>query len=199
MLLQKLFSTLTACTMAALLLTGCSPKFDWREAKLDDLGIRILLPGKSATMERNINLAGLPLKMTMIGAKVDDLSFTVAAALIPPPQSVSSASSTPVSLPTTTASYLEAMQQQMLRNVGAATAAATPVQIRLIDAAGKPLGQIPGSQIKVKGKVGDRSVTMRAVFCRAGERLIQAVVLGSDWNDEASQQFFDSFKIEQRP
>jgi hypothetical protein len=182
MLLEKIFSIVALC----LCMAACSPKFDWRETRMDELGVRSMLPGKPSSMERQINLAGLPLKMMMVGAKVDELTFTVAAARLP--------ESTPAQ-----ATHLEAMQQQMLRNIGASSAAATPVQISLVDAAGKAVGQVAGAQIKTKGKVGNKEVTMQAIFCKSGERLIQAVVLGSDWNDSASQQFFDSFKIEQRP
>lgn len=175
---------LVACVLA---LAACTPKFDWRQSRLDNYGVVVLLPGKPATLERSINLAGVPLKMSMIGAKVDDLSFTVAVAPVPDQAAAAPA----------TGSYLEAMQQQMLRNIGAPSSAAVPVQIGLVDAAGKPVGQVAGAQIKANGKIGDRAVTMRAVFCRSGNRLIQAVVLGSQWNDEVAQQFFDSFKIEQ--
>jgi hypothetical protein len=187
MLLQILFSSRIWLLLSlAFSLVACSPPFDWRDARMETHGVRALLPGKPANLERNINLAGLPLKMTMVGAKVDDLTFTLAAAQLP--------DNAPAG-----ATHLEAMQQQMLRNIGASFAAATPVQIGLVDAAGKTIGQIAGSQIKVNGKVGDRAVTMRAVFCRSGQRVIQAVMLGSRWDENASQQFFDSIKIEQRP
>jgi hypothetical protein len=189
MLLQKSFFTGALVSALVILLTACSPKFDWRQARLDAHGVIALLPGKPALLERSINLAGSTVKMSMMGAKVDDLSFTVAAAPLPVTSSAS-----PV-----TSSYLEAMQQQMLRNIGAPSSAATPVQVGLVDAAGKPVGQTAASMIKAQGKLGTRDVTMRAVFCKNGNRLIQAVVLGSPWNEEVAQQFFDSFKIEQQP
>jgi hypothetical protein len=186
-MLLHIHFTSRLCTLLCLVfcLVGCSPQFDWRDARIEEHGVRALLPGKPATLERNINLAGLALKMTMVGARVDELTFTLAAAQLPEGT-------------TATAAHLEAMQQQMLRNIGARSAAATPVQIGLVDAAGKSVGQIAASQIKVNGKVGERAVTMRAIFCRSGQHVIQAVMLGSQWDENASQQFFDSIKIEQR-
>ena len=60
------------------LAAACSPNYNWREVRPSDLGLAVMLPGKPATLTQRVRLDNLDLVMTMAGAKVDDIPFTVA-------------------------------------------------------------------------------------------------------------------------
>jgi len=68
------------CAGAALLLTACSPKFNWRQVQGNDAPYSVLLPAKPSTLAREIDLDGVKVSMTMTATKVDDTVFAVGSA-----------------------------------------------------------------------------------------------------------------------
>lgn len=68
-------AAIAACT----LLLACSPKFDWREVRGSAAPYVALFPAKPDTHARAINLDGAQVTMTMTGAEIDGVSFTVAS------------------------------------------------------------------------------------------------------------------------
>ena len=68
---------------AAAWLAGCSPDHDWREVRADDGGFLVSLPARPARMTRPINLEGLAVEMTMLGAQAREVAYTVGAIVLP--------------------------------------------------------------------------------------------------------------------
>lgn len=63
-------------------LGACSPTFNWREAPLDGVPLRALLPCKPERAEREVPLMGpsaAPLNLKMMSCQVGDDTFAVAA------------------------------------------------------------------------------------------------------------------------
>jgi hypothetical protein len=73
----------TACIAGVLLLTACSPKFNWREVRGAGAPFIVTLPAKPASLTRTINLDGMQVQMTMIAAEIDDVTFAVGAVTMP--------------------------------------------------------------------------------------------------------------------
>ena len=62
------------------LLSACSPKFDWREIRMNDAPISLLMPGKPASHARDVDLNGIKVKMQMTAVDVNQISFALAYA-----------------------------------------------------------------------------------------------------------------------
>ncbi|NBW45650.1 MAG: hypothetical protein EBR45_08790, partial [Betaproteobacteria bacterium] len=69
--------------MCVLLLSACSPKYDWREAGDPALGMRVLFPGKPDVAVRTILLGNLTLEMRQQGVRVDQTMFIAGGATLP--------------------------------------------------------------------------------------------------------------------
>ena len=127
--------SLTAA-LAALLLAGCSPEYDWREIRSVEHGWSAMLPGKPASMTRRIHLQALEVPMSMQGARVQESAFTVASVDLPDDAQ-----------PTREAA-LAAMRAGMLRNIGATEPRTTPIQITVLDPGGKPTGKLAAERVE---------------------------------------------------
>ena len=69
------------------LLVGCSPALNWRSVPLPDAGITITLPCKPDQATRTVELAGVPVELSMAGCDADGATFAVShAALADPAQ-----------------------------------------------------------------------------------------------------------------
>lgn len=191
---------------ALLVLSACSPEYNWREVRLDAASIRFMLPGKPASLDRTINIEGQPVVMTMNGAKVGDSTFTVAYASIKPPAD-----------PQKT---LLAMREQMVRNIqgqaqpqgqaqvqaqaGApdksfAPTVVKPVQVAVVDENGAAKGSVLGHIVDAQGAVNGHPVSMKALFVAHQQIVVQVVSLGSDLNQEQANQFVQSLRLSAKP
>ena len=65
-------------------LAGCSPTLNWRSMSLEPLGLGASLPCKPDRLERNIELAGVPVQVHMAGCAADGATVAVACAELPP-------------------------------------------------------------------------------------------------------------------
>lgn len=160
-------------------LAACTATFDWREVRCADGAVRCLLPGRPAEMSRRIHLREAEVEMRMTGAQAGGLSFTVA-----------SLASAPAS-PEAARALLDAMREQMLRNVKAAPAQGDPVGVPSVDSAGRRLAPRDGVELSVQSD----TMRMKARFFLAHGRPTQAVVMGPQMDDEAARQFLDSVTI----
>ena len=73
----------TVFIASLLLLSACSPKFDWREVRSETASYIVALPTKPTTYTRKIDLKGIPVSMTMIASEVDGITFAVGSAALP--------------------------------------------------------------------------------------------------------------------
>lgn len=169
--------------LAAFLIAGCSPEYNWREVRSPEQGYRVMLPAKPAEMTRTIRLQALEVPMTMKGARVGETSFTVAVAELPDDD------------PATLQAALAAMRAGMLQNIGGTEREAADVRVRIVDAGGAARGELTGVRISADGRVQDRKVSMHAGFAGRENLAYQWVVLGAAVDDEQARTFLDSFRL----
>jgi len=172
-----------AAAACALALSACSPDYNWREIRPADGGYHVMLPARPASMSRPIDLDGLPVTMTMNGARVDEQSFTVGAVVLPD------------DAPATRQKAAAAMRAAMVRNIGGRESAQADVQVPVLDGAGRTTATQPGVRIDAAGRHGERPAHMSAQFVVRGKRAWQAVVIGPSPDPEHARQFLDSFRI----
>ncbi|TDN68358.1 hypothetical protein B0G77_1679 [Paraburkholderia sp. BL10I2N1] len=168
-----------ACVAGAVLI-ACTPTFDWRTIMNDDQGYTVDLPAKPSVDERQIDIGGTPMKMSMQTAEAGEVVFAVGTITLPgdDPQAQRTA--------------LEFLRTGLARNLGAAPDShATQIPL----AAG---GQVSGIEMTFAGKVGPRLEprTMHARIVARGRHVYQAVVIaGKEPPQEQLDQFFESFKL----
>lgn len=171
--LVRLIAT-TSFLLAAL--AACNPALNWREVRGGDAPYTILLPAKPTTFARPVDLAGLKVEMSMTAAEVDGVSYAVASARVTDPAGRKAA--------------LAAMQEAMLRNIGASQKQERAVVLN---------GGVPATEVSAQGLAGPsrRPVAMRARFAQHGERVFQAVALGpaDALTPEAAETFLGSFTL----
>lgn len=155
-------------SVAAALLGGCSPTYNWRDFTSSDGSFRVLFPAKPSTHTRSIDLGGIRVDMTMTAAEVEGNTFAVGTALAP------DAAMAQATLP--------AMRQALMRNIGAAQDAADP-------APGKPL------EVDATGKGNGGPVRLVGRFVAKGARVYQVIVVGKPdrMKPEQTEQFLTSF------
>lgn len=163
---------IVATSLAAALLAGCSPHFNWREFTSKDASYQVTFPDKPATASRAINLDGMQTTMTMTAAEVDDILFAVGQAEAADPAAASVG--------------LVAMQAALVRNIqGTVTRSASSAA--------------PGRSTRDVEATGNRNgkpTRMVAHFEAHGRNLYQVVVVGpaAALKPELSEQFINSFK-----
>jgi len=164
-------------------LVACTPRYDWREIRAGEDRFVAMMPAKPARMTRAIDLDGMKVSMTMHGARVDDVAFTVGA----------------VELPDASVAVREqaiaAMRMAMVRNIGGREREAKAVTVPVVDAGGAARGTAPGWRIEATGRAGDREVALLAVFASRNGRAWQAVVVGPSPDREQAAMFLDGFRV----
>lgn len=165
------------CVSSVLLLTACSPKYDWREVRGAGAPFIVTLPAKPATHTRAIDLDGIPVKMSMSGAEVDDVTFAVGAATL------ADATQAPKAL--------QAMKTALVRNIAGtikhekvSPPSAVPSTID-IEASGPPGGNTDG-----------QPRLLLARFVARDQYIYQVIIVGKESavSREAADTFFTSFK-----
>lgn len=162
-----------------LLLSGCSPTYDWREVQGTDAPYTVMLPAKPATYSRAVNLNGMQVTMTMTAARVKNASFAVGSA--------------PLSDPKMAPAALQAMKTAMVKNIGG-----TVKKESLVPAEAHSAESI---QIEASGLLSsggaNQPVMLIARFMAKGDRIYQAVALGPehDLPSEEVDMFFSSLKV----
>ena len=163
-----------ACLAGVLLLSACSPKYNWREVRGTGAPFTVMLPAKPASHARLIDLDGIAVTMTMTAAEVDGVTFAVGAA----------------ALPDTTQSQqaLNAMKNGLVRNINgtireekSSPAGTTPITITL-EASSPP--------------TQNSQRLLLARFVAKGEHVYQVIVAGEEQavSREEADTFFASFK-----
>jgi pectin methylesterase-like acyl-CoA thioesterase len=119
-------SRICAALACAVLLTACSPEFNWREVRGAGAPYTVTLPAKPASHARPVNLDGLQVTMTMTAAEAGDITFAVGAA--------------EVADATQAGKALQAMKAALVRNIDGALKrekSSAPPQMIEIEAAGQ--------------------------------------------------------------
>ncbi len=166
---NKLTATLV---IAAALLAGCNPTYNWRDYRSPDAPYQVMFPAKPATHTRSVDLNGMKVEMTMTAAEVEGVMFAVGSGVAPDPAQARAA--------------VDAMRTAMLRNINATvqreSASAATSGMPDIDATGTGRG----GPMKLTGHFESR-----------GTRFYQVIVLGpeKDVAAEKSEQFVKSFTL----
>jgi len=174
---------LALAALAASLLAACSPEYNWREVRSIEHGYLVMLPGKPASMTRQIRLEEAEVPMTMQGARVDETSFTVAVATLPDDRA------------STRQKAQAAMRAGMVRNIGGTERVADAREVTLVDASGAAKGRVPGVRVEADGSVQGKAMSMLAGFTARGSRAYQWVVIGPEVRREEALTFLDSFRL----
>jgi hypothetical protein len=176
----SLLTAVVAVLAAGWLLAACSPTYDWRTIMNNDNGYTVDLPAKPTSDERQIDIDGTPMKMTMQIAEAGDAVFAVGTVMLPSDD------------PQMQRMALDYLRSGLARNVNAKPEArATQIDL----AAG---GRVLGSEIEGKGEGGEKreSRTIHARFVARGAHVYQlAIVSDKTTPTEQAEQFFSSFKL----
>lgn len=164
-------------------LAGCSPDHDWREVRADDGGFLVSLPARPARMTRPINLEGLAVEMTMLGAQAREVAYTVGAIVLPDASAA------------TRERALGSMRTAMLRNIGGTERATRAVRVPRVDPAGQRIGEVDALELEAAGRMRERDAVLIARFAGHGARAWQAVVLGPAPDREQAATFLESLKL----
>lgn len=172
-------SVRTLIAAAVIVLSACSPAYDWREVRGTDAPYVVLLPAKPATHSRAINLDGIPLVMTMTGAEVNGVTFAIGSATLP--------------YQTTPQAALNAMKTGLVNNIEG--------KIRTEKSSLIAGNSVPSIEIEAVGTPGGKTAgqpkILFARFVEKDRRIYQAVVVGQEKTVERDtvDTFFSSFKF----
>ncbi|MFC0350566.1 hypothetical protein [Undibacterium danionis] len=163
------------------LLTACSPKFDWREVRMNDAPISLLMPGKPASHAKEVNLNGIKVKMQMTAVDVNQISFALAYAKL----DMLDSKLNQEQISQLQQQALDAMKQGMLNNI----------QGKLIE---NNTAALPKNTVAALGKTHNgQAVKLIGRFTIQGPWLIQAIMIGEEksFKPEVVDMFFDSLKF----
>lgn len=175
------FQALLLPVLAAAVLAGCSPKFNWRDYSSQDAPYRAMFPDKPASHTRDVDLDGMTVKMTMTAAEVSGTMFAIGSAEAPDPAKAEAA--------------LSAMKTALVRNIGATITSEKAGKASAT--AGSSAAQSAAIDIEAKGM--RNGVPMRLVghFESRNKRFYQVIVMGKDKDisQEQVDMFMSSFKL----
>ncbi|MDQ7968970.1 MAG: hypothetical protein REI95_04940 [Oxalicibacterium faecigallinarum] len=164
------------------LLTACSPAFDWREVRNEEFGYLIMMPARPTTVTRDINLDGAIIRMSMTATEVDKLTFAVGSATIPAPNNPQTA--------------LESMKTALIRNIrGTIIEESTFTMPHTINGQKRLLAVL---YVHAKGTAIDNQPrTLQARFVAQGNRVYQIVMTGPEekMTRDVSDIYFSSLQL----
>lgn len=185
MLTVRTFISTFLVLVCYLSISACTPKFDWREVRMNDAPITLLMPGKPASHAREVDLNGLKVQMQMTAVDVHQISFALAYAKLDliDPNTRAEISSEQKNQKQQFA--LEAMKQGMLKNI----------QGTIIENSDASL---PKNTIVALGKSQNgQAIKFIGRFTIQGPWIIQAVMIGDEksFNPDVVDMFFSSLKF----
>lgn len=81
--LAAIFAKIILSGVALLMLTACSPQYDWRQIQGEGAPFSIAMPAKPTTFSRQIDLHGTAVRMTMTAAEIGSNTFAIGTAELP--------------------------------------------------------------------------------------------------------------------
>jgi hypothetical protein len=166
---------------ASLLLSACSPKYDWRDYRSPDAPFFAVFPGKPSTHARTIDLDGLKVTMTMTAAEVDGATFAVGSAQVPDAAKAQAA--------------IKAMQVALLKNIGGTVKREKTASAAR--ASGPAASRQASTEIEANGTRNGVPVLLVGRFIAHDRRIYQVIVLGRSQSipRDAIDMFLSSFKL----
>lgn len=156
--------------------SGCSPKLDWRQVRLEGRHVRMLFPCRPDHFERSVTLVGAGVSMRMSSCSASGMTFALAAVEMPTPLAA--------------ANGLLELRTRSLANIRAVTPVSSAWQVS---------GMTPTPQAQrvfAAGRLPDgASIQEHAVFFAKGATIFQGSVIGAVPDPSAVDAFFESFEL----
>jgi hypothetical protein len=171
----------------ALLLAGCSARFEWREWKGPD-GYSVLLPGRAQTVERDVEFEGSKLAVTMTSTGVGPTMFAVGSVQLPPALQADEAARERA---------IAHFRDGLVRNIGGTVTSTGPAALALPPGSARKLHA--ARAVEARGQAADgRTTVLAARFFIVDDRLFEVVALGADGSIDplALDTFFTSFRLQ---
>jgi hypothetical protein len=159
------------------LLVGCAPALNWREWRAPGSTLVALWPCKPQQAERNVALAGRPVRLALVQCDADGATWALARADVGDPAQVGPA--------------LVALREAALANIGAGRAGD--------DVAVQVPGATPNREARAFNATGRRpggaSVQLQVALFAHGTTVWQATVLAPQLDSEAAAIFFGALRF----
>lgn len=170
-----------ATLLGAATISGCSPKFDWRDYRSNEAPYAVQFPAKPASQTRSVNLDGVEVNMSMTAAEVDGVTFAVGSAEMADPAKAVLA--------------LQAMKTALVRNI-AATVTRDKIAVES-SGSGQQDGQRTTLEVEARGAQKAEPMLLVGRFIAKGNRIYQVIVVGKEKNlvRETVDTFMSSFKL----
>lgn len=165
--------------LMVVVLSACSPTFNWRDVRLASTPLQALMPCKPETAQRSVPLAGSPTELHLLACETGGIQFALAWAEVAAPTQV------PQALAAWRSASLQAIGVRSLPGDEASTTWAA-----LVPGAAQALGVQARGQNPAGGEV-----QTRAVYFARGTQVFQAAVYGERLPAEALEAFFGGLRL----
>jgi hypothetical protein len=163
--------------VAALSLAGCSPALDWHSVPVPGTQLVAELPCRPGRFERDVTVAGLPLKLYMLSCEAGGVTYGVATAEVGDPARVEA--------------VLQALRDGAAAAIRSADSPAGALNMNGITPfSGNALARLHGK--RPDGQTVDESIR---VFAR-GSRVFQATAIGASLPESALGPFEDGLRFD---
>ncbi|MEG1832702.1 MAG: hypothetical protein RR240_05100 [Burkholderiaceae bacterium] len=171
--------------LATEVLTGCNP-WNWRELQSADATWSATLPDKPQIESREIDAAGLPIRLTMTSAGVGATLFAIGEAALPASLAAD---------PAERERLIVWLRDRLLANVSASDVVFVPV--RVLPPSGRELRSLQALTARAVLSPRQQPVQLSARWFIVDDRLYQLVVMGAetDLPFGAADNFFTSFRL----
>ena len=167
----------TLCQAVWLSVAGCSPALDWRDVAWPDSGVTIQMPCKPKAHARELPVAGLTTKVTVVACQAQNMTFALSWADVGDPVRVGPA--------------LQEWRDAAKSNLGAQ---AQPVSAKPIPGA-TPHDQAGRWALAGRSPQGEARQS-EVVLAVRGTRVVQVTMLGAAWDTEAADNFLGSLRFQ---
>ena len=173
-----IFLAAPAIVGGILALGACSPALNWREVRLENTRLSLLLPCKPDKAQKLVPLGGQPTMLSMLGCDADGATFAVAVADLGDAAQA--------------ASVLAQWQSLTLTNMKAVPAAGQSLALKIPGAS----DGAPASRVAAQGQRADgAAVAGQAAYFAQGSQLFQVVMYAPRIAPDAAETFFSSLKF----
>lgn len=181
---MRLLTCLGLLSLTAL--AACNPTFNWREVRIADTRLAVLLPCKPDAAVRPVALGATPVDLHLQGCEAGAATFAIAYMNVPGGTATQAAPAIP--LP----ALLSTWQAASLASLHATTAP----QISSLRVAGAPDQPLPQKVTAQGQRVDGSRVESQAVYFVQGQQLFQAVILADHINPDVAETFFSGLKLQ---
>ena len=166
----------TLAVLALATLAACNPTFNWRDVRLEDTRLSLLMPCKPDTAQKTVPMAGQPTELMLLSCDAGGVTFAVAAADVKDASKV--------------AATLAQWQSATLANMKAAPAT---------NAAALKIAGAAGGAVLVKAtgqRANGQAVGSQAAYFVQGTQVFQAVMYADKISVDVAETFFSGLKFE---